>query len=447
MSSASAAAIAPTAATGGFSEAQFEAFLKTRTEPDWLTERRRAAFGALANLPMPTARDEEWRRTDIRGLKLGQFGPPTADGAGAEASAAMRASWDVLAGHYATGLEQINGVATRVPDSSDLGGAVFTDLATAVQSHPEVVQRYLMTDAVSPTADAFAALHAAFWSSGTFLYVPKGVKVARPLFSLIGMAQAGRVDLEHTLVVVEDEAEATLVREVTSQGRGDQPGLHVGAVELFVKSGAKLQFVNLQNWDAHTYNFSRERALVGANASVQWTVGGIGSRLSKVNQEVALVGEGADAQVNGVMFTTGRQHLAYFTRQDHAAPNTRSDLLYKSGLKDGSRIVWKGMIRVEKDAQKTDAYQKDDNILLSHEARADSIPGLEIEANDVRCTHGATAGQVDPEMVFYAQARGVERDTAIRLIVEGFFANVYDRIALEPVRETLRQAVASKLQL
>ena len=145
------------------------------------------------------------------------------------------------------------------------------------------------------------------------------------------------------------------------------------------------------------------------------------------------------------MFTTGRQHLAYFTRQDHAAPNTRSDLLYKTGLKDKSRVVWKGMIRVEKDAQKTDAYQKDDNLILSNEARADSIPGLEIEANDVRCTHGATAGQVDPEMVFYAQARGVERDTAIRLIVEGFFANVYDRIALEPVRETLRQAVATKL--
>ncbi len=140
---------------------------------------------------------------------------------------------------------------------------------------------------------------------------------------------------------------------------------------------------------------------------MQWTVGAIGSRLSKVNQEVALVGQGADAQVNGVMFTTGRQHLAYFTRQDHVAPNTRSDLLYKTGLKDHSRVVWKGMIRVEKDAQKTDAYQKDDNLILSHEARADSIPGLEIEANDVRCTHGATAGQVDPEMVFYAQARGV----------------------------------------
>jgi Fe-S cluster assembly protein SufD len=205
--------------------------------------------------------------------------------------------------------------------------------------------------------------------------------------------------------------------------------------------------VNIQNWDASTWHFSRERALVGPDAALQWTVGGLGARVAKVNQEVALTGEGAHAQVNGVMFTTGRQHLAYFTRQDHQAPHTRSDLLYKGGLKDHSRIVWKGMIRVEKDAQKTDAYQKDDNLILSDHARADSIPGLEIEANDVRCTHGATAGRVDDDMIFYAQSRGVARDTAIRLIVEGFFANVYDRITLEPVREALRQAVADKMHL
>ncbi len=441
------ATTAPTAATGGFAEAHFEAFLKTRDEPRWLTERRRAAFEMLTRLPMPTLRDEEWRRTDIRGLKLGSFALPDLGEPSEHDRSALSGSWEALATHYGTGLEQINGRSTRTADPAKLGGAVLLDLASAVKSHPELVERYLMTDAVSPTADAFAALHAAFWTGGTFLYVPKGVKVEAPLFSLIGMANQGRVDFEHTLVVLEEGAEATLVRETTSQNRGDSPALHVGSVELFVDRGAQLQFVNLQNWDTQTWNFSRERALVGADASVQWTVGGIGSKLSKVNQEVALVGEGADAQVNGVMFTTGRQHLAYFTRQDHVAPNTRSDLLYKTGLKDTSRVVWKGMIRVEKDAQKTDAYQKDDNLILSHAARADSIPGLEIEANDVRCTHGATAGQVDEEMIFYAQARGIRKDTAIRLIVEGFFANVYDRIALEPVRETLRQAVATKLQL
>ena len=298
----------------------------------------------------------------------------------------------------------------------------------------------------SPVSDALSALHAAFWTGGVFLYVPKGVKVDDALFHLVGLSSSGSVDLNHTLVVLEDGAEATLVQETAGKGRGDAPALHCGAVELFVGRGAKLRFVNIQNWDLGTWHFSRERAIVGADAQLQWTVGALGSRLSKVNQEVALAGEGASAQVNGVMFTSARQHLAYFTRQDHQAPHTTSDLLYKTGLKDHSRVVWKGMIRVDKPAQKTDAYQKNDSLILSENSRADSIPGLEIEANDVRCTHGATAGRVDEEMVFYLQSRGIKRDEAVRLIVEGFFANVYDRITLEPVRETLRQAVADKLE-
>jgi Fe-S cluster assembly protein SufD len=445
-SAMSSATVSPTA-TGGFSEASFEAFLKGRDEPSWLLERRRKAFEAFAAMPMPSPRDEEWRRTDIRGLKLGGFALPDPGGPSDEARSLMAPSWETLSGHYATGLEHLNASPTRKADPARLGGAIFVDLATAAKDHPDILERFLLTDAVDPTADAFSALHAAFWTGGTLLYVPKGVKVEAPLFSLVGMAGEGRVDLDHTLVVLEEGAEATLVREAISKGRGDAPALHAGAVELFVRDGAKLQFVNVQNWDDATWHFSRERALVSADASIQWTVGGLGSRLAKVNQEVALTGRGATAQVNGVMFTTGKQHLAYFTRQDHIAPNTHSDLLYKAGLKDRSRIVWKGMIKVEKDAQKTDAYQKDDNLILSDSARADSIPGLEIEANDVRCTHGATAGEVDEEMIFYAMARGIQRETAVRLIVEGFFANVYDRIALESVREALRQAVASKLEL
>ena len=443
----SASAITPSPTTGGFTEASFEVFLKTRDEPAWLLDRRRRAFEAFSGMGLPTAREEEWRRTDIRAFKLANFAPPGGEAVSPEDRNALAPSWEALGSHYATGLEHVNAAPTRSPDPSKLGGAVLVDLATAAKSHPELLERYFLTDAVSPTADAFSALHAAFWTGGTLLYVPKGIKVDVPLFTLIGMAGGGNRDLDHTLVVLEEGAEATLVRETASVGRANTPALHAGAVELFVGRGANLRFVNLQNWDASTWHFSRERALVGADASIQWTVGGLGARLAKVNQEVALMGEGANAQVNGVMFTTGKQHLAYFTRQDHVAPHTQSDLLYKAGLKDHSRIVWKGMIRVEKDAQRTDAYQKDDNLILSEDARADSIPGLEIEANDVRCTHGATAGRVDEEMIFYLQARGVRRETAVRLIVEGFFANVYDRITLEPVRETLRQAVASKLEL
>jgi Fe-S cluster assembly protein SufD len=442
-SSASGTTLTP--ATGGFTEETFKAFLRHRDEPAWLIERRREAFARFQAFAWPSAREEEWRRTDIRGLRIDAFGPPAAEKLSAAARTALDDVWLALSSHYATGIEHLNGALARQPDQTRLGGAIFVDLNRAVTDHPELLKRYLLTDAVKPSDDIFAALHAAFWTSGTLLYVPKGVRLDAPLFSLIGLAQGGHVDLSHTLVVLEDGAEATLVRESAGRGGGEAQSLHVGAVEVFLAQGAKLQLVNIQNWDNATWHFSRERALVGRDARLQWTVGGLGSRVAKVNQEVALLGQGADAQVNGVMFTTGRQHLAYFTRQDHVAPHTTSDLLYKGGLKDKSRVVWKGMIRVEKDAQRTNAYQKNDNLVLSSAARADSIPGLEIEANDVRCTHGATAGRVDEEMIFYAQARGIQRQTAIRLIVEGFFANVYDRIMIEPVRETLRQAVASKL--
>jgi Fe-S cluster assembly protein SufD len=433
-------------ATAGFTEAGFEAFLRDRDEPPWLLARRREAFARFQSFAWPSARDEEWRRTDIRALKMDAFAPPTSGEPSDSDRSSLDELWQRQSAHYATGIAHIGGALARQSDSSRLGRAVFIDLAEAVKDYPELLERYLLTEAVTPGTDVLAALHAAFWTGGTLLYVPKGFSLDAPLLSLAALGRTERVDTSHTLVVLEEGAQATLVRETGGQwGSAEAPGLHVGALEVFLAQGARLRLVNIQNWDEQTWHFSRERAIVGRDASLQWTVGGLGSRLAKVNQEVALAGEGAQAQVNGVMFTTGRQHLAYFTRQDHVAPHTTSDLLYKAGLKDRSRIVWKGMIRVEKEAQRTDAYQKNDNLVLSHSARADSIPGLEIEANDVRCTHGATAGRVDEEMIFYAQARAIPKEIAIRLIVEGFFANVYDRITIDPVREALREAVEKKL--
>jgi Fe-S cluster assembly protein SufD len=443
MTSPSGTILAPT--SGGFTAEAFQGFMKMRDEPAWLAERRREAFARFQAFAWPSARDEEWRRTDIRAFKLDAFGPPAPEEPSREVQAPFDDLWETLRSHYATGIAHVNGALFREPEPAHHGRAVFVDLERAVRDYPELLKRYLLTQAVTPADDIFAALHAAFWTTGSLLYVPRGVTVEGPLFCLIGLAPGGSVDLSHTLVVLEEGAEATLVQEAAGRGRGQAPAFHAGALEVFLSPGARLRLVNIQNWDDATWHFSRERALIDRDASLQWTIGGLGSRLAKVNQEVVLAGPGASAQVNGVMFTTGRQHLAYFTRQDHVSHHTTSDLLYKGGLKDKSRIVWKGMIRVEKNAQRTDAYQKNDNLVLSGSARADSIPGLEIEANDVRCTHGATAGRVDEDMIFYALARGIPRETAVRLIVEGFFADVYDRITVEPVRETLRQAVATKL--
>jgi Fe-S cluster assembly protein SufD len=252
------------------------------------------------------------------------------------------------------------------------------------------------------------------------------------------------VDLNKILVILEQGAEATLLSE-TASTMADGRGLHCGSIELIVEQGARLRYVNLQNWGHEVWHFAHQKANVGREGHLQWTIGALGGKLAKVNQHVALVGPDAEVQVNGVMFTEGKQHLSYNTLQHHMAPYCRSDLLYKAALQDRSRTVWRGMIKVDKVAQRTDSYQRNDNLMLSRDARADSIPGLEIEADDVRCTHGATAGRVDAEQIFYCMCRGLSRYEAMHMIVEGFFHGVYDRIAVEAVRETLSRAVERKL--
>jgi Fe-S cluster assembly protein SufD len=346
-------------------------------------------------------------------------------------------------------------------------GVLFGSLDRLIVEHGDLLRPYLFA-AVDYRADKFAALHAACWSGGTLLYVPKGVVIERPLHLLSALTPGG-VDFGHCLIVLEEGAEATVLAETASLpvgvGRVSQlvqshgmswetrptaeavaPGLHCGAIEIHVGPRAKLRYVNLQNWGAGVWHFAHQRALVGRDASLQWTIGALGSRLAKVNQHVALVGPGANAQVNGVMFTEGRQHLSYHTLQHHQAPHCTSDLLYKGALQDHSRLVWRGMIRVDRDAQKTDGYQRDDNLILSEDARADSIPGLEIQADDVKCSHGATAGRVDDEEVFYACCRGLTRKEAIRMIVLGFFQQVFDRIEIESVRQALGEAIGRRVR-
>jgi Fe-S cluster assembly protein SufD len=233
--------------------------------------------------------------------------------------------------------------------------------------------------------------------------------------------------------------------ETASVGEQDG-GFHCGAVEILLGQGANLRYVNLQDCGHGVWHFAHQKAVVERDASLQWTIAAMGCRLSKVNQHVALVGEGANCQVNGVMFTEGKQQLTYHTLQHHVAPYCRSDFLYKTALQDRSRTVWRGMIKVNPGAQKTDGYQRNDNLLLSERARADSIPGLEIEADDVRCTHGSTTGKVDEELIFYAMCRGFTRREAVRMIVSGFFQQIFDRITIESVRDALGRVIATRVR-
>ena len=422
-----------------FDASGFQSFLESSDEPSWLSDIRSQAWGRFEELHWPTQREEEWMRTDIRLFKLDKYSlngevneslPPALLNQGVD-----------LAGHTVS----LNGnsVASEFDPEFAAKGVIFGNARQVLAEHGDKLQPWFHK-AFDPDFDRFSALHAAFWSSGTILYVPRGVVVEKPVHSLSAMTDGG-VDLGHTLVILEDGAEATFLAECRSPGV-KAGGMHCGGIELIVGDGANLRYVNLQDWGQGVWHFGHQKAIVGKDASLQWTAGALGSRLSKINQHVELVGEGANSQVNGVLFTENKQHLSYHTMQHHKAAHCVSDFLYKAALQDTSRTVWRGMIKVDEGAQKTDGYQRNDNLLLSTSARADSIPGLEIEADDVRCTHGSTSGQVDDELIFYAQSRGFTRIEAIRAVVTGFFQQVFDRVTIESVRDALGEAISQRVR-
>jgi Fe-S cluster assembly protein SufD len=423
-----------------FDSVGFDAFLQSRQEPDWLTDLRREAWQHADAMQWPERRHEEWIRTDIRAFQLQKFPLP------ATAATPVADRHQLLAGVDPAGvIETLDSclVSESLEEAVVKQGVLFGSLERLCREQPELVRPHLFT-AFDPDYDKFASLHAAFWSGGQFLYVPRGVVIDRPLH-IGSLLSDGGTDTTHTLIVLDEGAEATVLHESNSVS-ADAGGVHLGAVEVIQKPGSHLRYVNLQEWGHKTYHFAHQKAVIDRDSSLQWTIAAMGSQLSKVNQTVDLIGPGANCQVNGVMFTEGRQHLAYHTLQHHRAPNCRSDFLYKAAQQDRSRTVWRGMIKVDPQAQQTDGYQRNDNLVLSPMARADSIPGLEIEADDVRCTHGSTTAKVDEEQIFYARCRGFTREEATRMIVSGFFQQIFDRITIESVREALGAAIARQVR-
>ncbi|MDA0833026.1 MAG: Fe-S cluster assembly protein SufD [Planctomycetota bacterium] len=406
-----------------------------------MTERRRQAFSQFEELSHSSLDEEEWKRIDLRSFRPERYEIRN--------TLPAQSTFDLLLAdrtEFGGRVTHIDGCtqASQLDGTLRKQGVIFGSLQDVLQAHPDLLQDYWMQRAVPNGRDRFSAWHAAFCTGGTVLYVPKGVDVEAPLYSFIGLASENAADLSHTLVILENGASATLLEE-TASANPDLSGLHIGAVELLVGDGAHLQYVQLQNWGTKVCHFAHQAGRVAGNGSLRWTVGGLGARIAHIHQDVFLDGPAAEAQVNGVTFASEKQLISYYTQQTHAAPFTRSDLLYKQVLRDRARGIWRGMIRVDEGAQKTDGYQRNDTLLLSGDSRADAIPGLEIEADDVRCTHGATAGRVDEEQIFYCMARGISEMEAKHMIVEGFFQTVLDRIPVEVVRETLNRAVEKKL--
>lgn len=408
---------------------------------------RRSAEDAFARLGIPDPSLEAWRRTDLRSLPADTFRLVEDSPAEGRETIPEHLLEPVADGAHGGEL-LLGGSEPRLFLDDDLRkqGVIFTDFATGLREHPDVVEK-ILGKAVQPDEGKFAAVSGTYASMGVLLYVPRNVRIDVPLHSLIWGPGAGLAYVTHLLVHLEDGAEVTYVHESASPTEPGTHTLHSGIVEIQVGAGADLKFVELQSWGESVWNFSHERALVGENAKLDWVFGAIGSRLTKNFSEINLVGRGSTGKMSGFYFTDNKQHLDHDTQQNHLAPDTLSDLLFKGALIQESRSVWQGMIYVSPDAQRTDGYQANRNLVLSRKARADSIPGLEILANDVRCTHGATVGKINEDEVFYMMARGIPRQIAERTIVEGFFDPIMQRIPFEGVRQRFQRTISDKMRV
>jgi len=432
----------------GFSREAVEELSRRKGEPAWVLEARLAAWDTFERLPMPQRTDEEWRRTDIRPLKLEKLVPFAGVG---ERLASPDGLLSAIEGGVSDESDRAgvviqrdaSTVFTEVAPDVLAQGVIYCDLDTAVREYPELVQRYFMTQAVPANFGKFEALHAAFWQGGTFLYVPKNVAIELP-FRSFTVGQKPAAIFAHTLVVLDEGAEAFFVDAFNSP-TGEGQGFASEVVELILGKGSKLRYVQVQDWGRHVWNFMTERAILTNDATLNSLHVTLGSKFSKNSIGSHLRGPNALAEMLGIYFGDGDQFFDHHTWQLHEAPYATSDLEFKGALKDRARSVYSGLIKVYEGAQKTDAYQQNRNLILSREARADSIPNLEIGANDVRCTHGATVSQVVPEHIFYLQARGIPYAEAQKLIVEGFFRPVIDRIPVEEIQGFLEGAIARKV--
>ena len=389
---------------------------------------RAALLERYQALPLPDTTMEAWRFTDLSGFDPDAFAVPNGQVRGQTTAAAETGMLEIDAAAVATVGEH----GIEVGDVPD--GVTFEALTDDAERLGTLVG----------ADDKFTAHNAALWKHGLLVRVAKGVELDRPLYVRIASTRADSSLFWRLLVVAEEGSRFSLIEEYVS-GSPDLNAYSNAVAELFVEQGAKLEYVSLQSYSSETWHFATHHARVERDAELDWVAGGFGSRKGKVRIQNDLAGPGATSRVTGAYFADGTQHLDYDTFQEHIAPNTTSDFAFKGALRDEASVVWRGMIRVEKDAQKTNAYQENRNLLLSESAHADSIPGLEILANDVRCTHGATLSQVDRDQLFYAMARGLTRTDAERLIVRGFFQDVLDRIDLEPVREALSEALEARI--
>ncbi len=416
-------------------------------EPDWMRSARREAWAHYTSMDLPHEKEEAWRRTDLRAYPLDSlrvvFSARELDGI-----YDVPPCWDYALApvdQVSGALVHCNGARTYATLRRDdaLNGVVLEDLHTALRTHSDLIQAHWMRGTTTrPTFNKFTALNAALWHGGTFVHVPAGVRVARPLQSLVALDADGGTSLHHTLVVAESGSRVTLIQDRVSQDRQDEANVEV--VEIYAEAGASVRYVSLQHWSERRYSVTVQEAQVSRNANFVWVAGSLGGKMTKDFLRTDLQEPAARSTMAGFSFMHGDQHLDQSTYQHLRAPDTYSDLLFRNVLRDHTRTIFYGMIRVENEAGGgTEGYQANHNLLLD-DARAHAIPGLEILANDVRCGHGATVSRIDPEERFYLEARGLRPAEAESLIVQGFIRPIVERTPLAHVRQRIEDEIAER---
>jgi len=429
-----------------YSREDVEALIADSNEPDWLQDFRLSAWDTYKGMPMPTLQDEAWRRTDYSHIDWKQASVRTAPEAPSKDIVPADKLEPLIGDEQGATMIFVDGELVEYEMSQALTdqGVIFQELRAAAAEHPELVQKHFMTQAVPPTDGKFAALHAALWSYGWFVHVPEGVTAEVPMHVVVYNTQDG-ASMGHSLVVVEENAEATVVVDYASSP-GKNHSAFIGATELIVGDAANLRYVALQDWNRETFEFSHQQAHIGKQANLDWIIGVFGTQLTKAFIEMDIDGAGGNGRVSGFFFADKGQLFDLDTQQNHNAPATTSDLLFKGAAKEHARSVWQGMIKSLPKMQKIDGFQASRNLLIDDTVRMDGIPGLEIEADDVVCSHAATFGTLEDEPVYYLMSRGIPRPLAELMLIDGFFDELLQRIPFEKVVARLQEAVQAKIQ-
>ncbi|MFT3784100.1 MAG: Fe-S cluster assembly protein SufD [Nibricoccus sp.] len=426
---------------GSFTAEAFAEHLVTQQgRPAWWLDRKKAAYEKFASLPMPARTDETWRFSNISTLTLDGF-----DLVRTAVIAAYPPPPDVGPTAATLGFAN-NAIERNIPISSELKarGVVVCTLTDALATHSEILRQHFMAQPQKLGSEKFAALHTAFITEGAFIYVPKGVEIAEPIIVCHYVSGANKTVFPHTLVVAEENSKVTVLDYFASADNA--PQLACGANDLYAAHGAQVTYVAAQAWSPTTLSFQFNSTVVRRDARVQSLNLHLGARQARHESLSQLQAPGALSEMLALTVATGTQEFDQRTLQIHQAPNTKSDLLYKNALQNKSKTNFSGLIIVDPDAQKTDAYQSNRNLMLSDEAEVNSLPGLEIQANDVRCTHGSTTSRVDPEQLYYLQSRGIRSKAAHQLLVFGFFEEVLNRLESEPLHTALRELIQQKLR-